>query len=59
MPIIFLIIVLIAIIIAGPLLVLWALNTLFGLGIDYNIWTWLAVVILVSAVRAKVEVTKS
>ena len=45
--------------IAGPLFVLWALNTLFGFGIEYTFWTWLAVVILVSAVRANVEVKKS
>ena len=47
------------IVIAGPLLVLWALNTLFGFGIEYTFWAWLAVVILVSAVRAKVEVNNS
>ena len=46
-------------VIAGPLLVLWALNMLFGLGIEYTFWTWLAVVILASAVRANVEVKKS
>lgn len=27
------------IIFAGPLVTLWSLNTLFGLGIPYNIWT--------------------
>jgi hypothetical protein len=31
---------------AGPLLIIWSLNTLFGLGIAYNIWTWLAALIL-------------
>ena len=27
----------------GPLLTLWSINTLFGLGIVYNFWNWLAV----------------
>lgn len=34
------------IIIFFPLAVVWALNTLFGLGIAYTFWTWLAVVII-------------
>lgn len=39
-------IVLIALIIFGPLAVIWALNTLFSLAIPYVIETWAAVVIL-------------
>ena len=41
------VIVLIAVlIIAGPLLLLWAMNTLFPvLAIPYTIWTWLAALI--------------
>jgi len=58
MPLILILFVL-AVIIIGPLLVLWSLNTLFGLGIDYNFFTWVAVVILVSAIRANVEINKS
>lgn len=27
----------------GPLLTLWSINALFGLGIAYNFWNWLAV----------------
>jgi hypothetical protein len=30
----------------GPLLLIWALNTLFGLGIAYTFLTWLAALIL-------------
>lgn len=30
-------------IVAGPLLTIWALNTLFNLGIPFTIWSWLAV----------------
>jgi hypothetical protein len=38
---------LVAIIISGPLLGIWALNTLFpALAIPYNIETWFAVVLL-------------
>jgi len=36
----------IALIILGPLAVIWALNTLFSMGIVYTFWTWLAVVVL-------------
>lgn len=29
-----------------PLVVIWAVNTLFGIGIAYTFWTWLAVLVL-------------
>ena len=29
-----------------PLAVIWAGNTLFGLGLQYSFWNWLAVVVL-------------
>jgi hypothetical protein len=47
-------------IIAGPVLVIWAWNTLFGaqLAIPYTIWTWLAVLILGVFIRSDVKVTK-
>lgn len=32
--------------VVGPLLTIWALNTLFGLGIAYTFKTWLATMIL-------------
>jgi hypothetical protein len=51
-----LIVVLVAI---GPLLTIWALNTLFpALAIAYDFWTWLAVVILGAALRANVSVKR-
>lgn len=37
-----LVILLIFLIIVSPFLSIWSLNTLFNLGIDYTIWTWLA-----------------
>lgn len=50
----------IAILIVGPLLVLWALNQLFPvLALPYTIWNWLAVVILGTFVRAKVSIRKN
>lgn len=39
----------IAVLILGilwPLVVIWAVNTLFAFGIAYTFWTWLAVLIL-------------
>ena len=33
-------------IIVGPFITIWALNTLFGLGIAYTFWTWLAMICL-------------
>jgi hypothetical protein len=53
-----LVILLIGIIIAGPLLTIWSLNTLFGLGIAYNFYTWLATVILAAAIKTKVEYSR-
>ena len=41
-PAIFLIVVAVLMITIGPLITIWSLNTLFGLGIAYTFWTWLA-----------------
>jgi hypothetical protein len=49
----------IVLILVGPLLVIWSINTLFPvLAVPYDIWTWLAVVILFGAVRANVTVKR-
>ncbi len=41
----------IAIVIAGPLITIWALNTLFpALAIPFTFWTWLAAAILGGAI---------
>ena len=51
--------VIIGLIIGGPLVTIWALNTLFAVGIAYNFWTWLAAVWLASIVAArKFEIKK-
>jgi hypothetical protein len=41
-----------------PFAVLWSLNTLFHLAIPYTIKTWVAVLLLVLAVRGNVKVKK-
>jgi len=38
-------------VIAAPLLVIWSLNILFLLSIPYNIYTWVAVVLLTTIIR--------
>lgn len=49
----------IALIIAGPLLIIWALNTLFPvLAIEYNLYTWLAALVLGSVFGPTVRVKK-
>lgn len=41
------IVLILIIVVAGPLLLIWALNTLFPvLVIPYTVWTWLAALIL-------------
>lgn len=43
-------------IIIGPFLTIWALNTLFPvLAIEYSLWTWLAVVIIGGFFKAQVK----
>ena len=49
----------IALIIAGPLLIIWALNTLFPvLAIEYTMYTWLAALVLGSVFGPTVRVKK-
>ena len=43
-------------VIAGPLLMIWALNTLFPvLNIAYSFETWISIVILAAGSRTKLE----
>jgi hypothetical protein len=50
----------VALIIAGPLLVIWSLNTLFpALGIAYTLETWVAALILGAAVSPTIKLKKS
>lgn len=47
LPMFILVLVLVvAVVISGPLLVIWALNTIFILAIPYNLSTWFAMLVL-------------
>ena len=50
----------IALIILAPFALIWALNTLFALGIPYTFWTWLASLVI-SAIfgKSNVKINKS
>lgn len=49
----------VVLVIAGPLLIIWALNTLFPvLAIPYTVWTWLAALILGSALSPTIKVKR-
>jgi hypothetical protein len=53
------IVLIVVLVAAGPLLVIWALNTVFpALAIAYTFWTWLAVLILGTFLRANVSVKR-
>lgn len=41
-----LVLIVLLIVLLAPLAVIWALNTLFSLGIAFTFWSWLAVVVL-------------
>jgi heme A synthase len=50
---------LVAMVVIGPVLVIWSLNTLFPvLAIELTIWTWLAVVILGAFFSPNVTIRK-
>lgn len=49
-----LVLLIITLLIVGPLITIWALNTLFPvLAIPYTFWTWLAMLVLTSALVYK------
>jgi hypothetical protein len=57
--IVLMIILLIVLIAIGPIVVIWALNTLFPiLAIQFTFYTWLAVVVLGAFLRANVSIKK-
>ena len=59
MKIVIVLALIVAIIAFGPLLTIWALNTLFPvLAINYGFFEWLAVIILGGFFRANVTVNK-
>jgi hypothetical protein len=59
MKYILIILLIVLLIVLGPLLTIWALNTLFPvLAIGYTIETWCAVIIVGAAMRANVTVKR-
>jgi hypothetical protein len=49
----------VALVLLGPLLTIWALNTLFPvLAIPYNVYTWGAVLVMSAFFQTKVSVKK-
>ena len=42
-------------VIFGPLLIIWSLNTLFALGIEYSLATWFAALVLSGAISVRVK----
>ena len=48
-----LIILIILLVVFGPLMTIWALNTVFGLNIAYTFWTWLGTLILQATVVSR------
>ena len=49
----------VALVLLGPLLTIWALNTLFPvLAIPYNVYTWGAVLVMCAFFQTKVSVKK-
>lgn len=49
----------VGLILAGPLLLIWALNTLFPvLAIPYTVWTWVAALILGATIGPSVKVRR-
>lgn len=45
---------LVVLVLIGPFITIRALNTLFGLGIAYTFWTWVAVVWLGLVLQTKI-----
>jgi hypothetical protein len=49
----------VVLVIAGPLLLIWALNTLFPvLAIPYTVWTWLAALIIGGVISPTVKIRR-
>jgi cobalamin biosynthesis protein CobD/CbiB len=47
---------LIMLVVLSPLALVWALNTLFSLSIDYSVQTWLAALVVIVAFKIVVKV---
>jgi hypothetical protein len=55
-----LVVLILVLLIIGPLVTIWSLNTLFpALAIPYTMETWFAVVILGAVIKSRVSVSKN
>jgi hypothetical protein len=55
----FIFLLIVALVLLGPLAILWALNTLFpSLALAYTFWNWLAVFVLGGVFKSNVNVNK-
>ena len=46
-------------VLASPMILIWSINTLLGMHIDFTVWNWLASLMLISAARgAEVSLNK-
>lgn len=52
------VIAIILLVVLWPLVVVWALNTLFGLGIAYTFWNWLAALVLITVFTSRSNTEK-
>ena len=55
---VFLIFFVVILVLTTPIALIWALNTLFGLGIAYTMKTWAAALILGGAVKSSTNIKK-
>lgn len=51
----FILLIIAVVVIGGPLLLIWAVNTLFATGIGYNLATWFAALILGGVVSSNAK----
>jgi hypothetical protein len=53
MQVLFLVVMIVFLIVMGPIVMIWSLNTLFALGIEYTFFTWAAALFLGSLIGAR------
>lgn len=53
MQVLFLVALIAVLVVLAPIAMIWSLNTLFALGIEYTIWTWLAALFIGSVLSAR------
>lgn len=59
MPVLIILLIALVMFVLAPLAVLWALNTLFALGLAYTFTNWLAVFVLIVVLSARNTTVKT